>query len=118
VKKVEQGLPYSAVESLLKRTKLTFQELAQSVAIPARTLQRRREQGRLGAEESDRLLRFSRIASRAADMFEGDVEAAVRWLRAPAKALGGERPILFGRTDAGAREVEALIHRLEHGVLS
>ena len=118
VKRVEQGLPYSAVESFLRRTKLSAQELAQLVAIPARTLQRRRVQGRLGADESDRLLRLSRVFSKAAELFEGDVDAAVRWLRTPAKALRGEKPITFARTDAGAREVEAVIDRLEHGVLA
>ena len=116
VKSVEGGLPYSAVTSFLGRTKLSAQELSELVAVPARTLQRRRVQGRLAADESDRLLRVSRVFGKAAELFEGDVDASIQWLRTPAKALRGERPIAFARTDAGAREVEALIDRLERGV--
>lgn len=118
VKRVEQGLPYSAVESFLERAKLSAQELSHLAAIPSRTLQRRRVQGRLSADESDRLLRLSRVFSKASDLFEGDVDAAVRWLRTPAKALRGEQPIAFARTNAGAREVETLIEKIEHGVLA
>jgi putative toxin-antitoxin system antitoxin component (TIGR02293 family) len=118
VKRVEKGLPYSAVEEFLRRTSLTYQELSESILTPVRTLHRRRAEGRLATGESDRLVRLSRIFSKAAGLFEGDVPAAVEWLRAPARALGGAKPMVFARTDAGAREVEALIDRLEHGTLS
>ena len=44
-------------------------------------------------------------------------EAAARdWLAKPARALDGETPIEHADTEAGAREVENLIGRLEHGV--
>lgn len=116
VRRIEKGLPYSAVESFLHRTGLSVQELCHLASIPPRTLQRRRVQGSLSAEESDRLARLSRVFGKAADLFEGDLESAIRWLRTPAKSLRGERPISFARTEVGAREVEALIDRLEHGV--
>lgn len=118
VKRVERGLRYAAVESFLERTQLSAQEFSQMVAIPLRTLHRRRVQGRLATDESDRLLRMSRVFSKAAQLFEGDVDAAIQWLRTPAKALRGERPIAFAKTDAGSREVEILIDRLEHSVLA
>ena len=61
---------------------------------------------------------MSRIFGRALELFEGDAEAARQWLATPQGALGGERPMVLAKTDLGAREVEALVERLEHGVLT
>ncbi len=41
---------------------------------------------------------------------------AIRWLKRPNRALGGIAPIAALDTELGAREVENLIGRLEHGV--
>ena len=49
---------------------------------------------------------------------EGDAETARQWLATPQRGLGDERPMVLAKTDLGAREVEALVDRLEHGVLS
>ena len=72
--------------------------------------------GRLQPEESDRLLRASRVFGRALELFEGDPEAARRWLDTPQAAIGGARPFDTIRTDIGAREVEFVIDRLEQGL--
>jgi uncharacterized protein (DUF2384 family) len=42
----------------------------------------------------------------------------VVWLRSPNRALGGESPLALSKTEVGAREVENLIGRLEHGVFT
>lgn len=118
VKRVEQGLAFQSLERFQRNTRLSMTELAEAVAMPARTLHRRKVQGRLEPDESDRLVRFSRIFGRALELFEGDLEAARRWLATPIDALGGKRPMELAKTDVGAREVEALIVRLEQGVLT
>src|SRR6266571_1276334 len=103
VKHVEQGLRFQALERFQKNTRFSTSDLADLVAIKLRTLHRRKEQGRLEPEESDRLLRVSRVFAKALELFEGDAEAARRWFHTPAKALGGERPIALARTDLGSR---------------
>jgi putative toxin-antitoxin system antitoxin component (TIGR02293 family) len=118
VKRVEEGLRFQALERFQKNTRISTSELAEVVAIKLRTLHRRREQGRLAPDESDRLLRVSRLFAKALGLFEGDASAARTWFFTPAKALGGERPIALARTDLGSLEVEALIDRLEQGVLT
>jgi putative toxin-antitoxin system antitoxin component (TIGR02293 family) len=115
---VSRGLAITALEEFQERTRLSTAELAEVVAIKARTLNRRKKEGRLEPEESDRLVRFSRVFGRALELFEGDADAARRWLSTRLEALGGERPIVMARTDVGSREVEALIDRLEHGVVA
>ncbi len=116
VVRVQKGLSFSALERFQKNTALSTKDLAQVVQIRVRTLIRRKEQGRLQPDESDRLVRASRIFGRALELFEGDIEAARRWLSTPQRAFGGHRPIVVAATDVGAREVDNLIGRLEHGI--
>ncbi len=118
VRRIEQGLPYKTLESLSEASGLTAQEIGSVLAIPARTLARRRVSGKLSMEESERLLRLSNVFEKAVELFEGDVAAAVNWLVSPRKALGDHTPLEYSRTELGAREVEGLIGRLEHGVFS
>jgi putative toxin-antitoxin system antitoxin component (TIGR02293 family) len=116
--RVERGLAYGALERFQRNSGFSTKELAHFAAIKLRTLHRRKEEGRLHPEESDRLLRVSRIFGKALELFEGDPEAARRWLATPQAALGDQPPMALARTDVGAREVEALVDRLEHGVLT
>ncbi len=52
----------------------------------------------------------------AVALFEGDAAAAVNWLNTPKKALAGNTPFSYTRTEIGGREVERLIGQLEYGV--
>jgi putative toxin-antitoxin system antitoxin component (TIGR02293 family) len=118
VKRVEEGFEFSALSRFQKAIGLSLREVAELVGIPARTMVRRRAAGRLGPDESERLLRLSTVFEHALDLFEGDLASARNWLMSPKKALGGETPLWFSRTEIGGREVEALIGRLQHGVFS
>jgi len=116
--KVQAGFPFKAFTILTKSMEVTNRELAELVQISARTLNRRQKEGKLKADESDRLLRFARIFTHAVGLFEGDRDAAQNWLSSDNRALKGESPLEASRTEEGAREVENLIIRLEHGVFS
>ncbi len=118
VKGVERGLRFQSLAHFQKVTQFSTNDLAEVVSITLRTLHRRKLHGRLAPDESDRLLRVSRLFAKALGLFEGDASATRTWFFTPAKALGGERPIALARTDLGSLEVGALIDRLEQGVLS
>jgi putative toxin-antitoxin system antitoxin component (TIGR02293 family) len=118
VKKVTQGLTFKSLVRFQQNTLFSTSDVADLGSIPLRTLHRRKAEGRLHPEESDRLLRVTRVFAKALGLFEGDAGAARDWFHTPARALGGELPIRLARTDLGSREVEALIDRLEHGVLT
>ena len=113
---VEAGLPYQAVDRLVAELAVPAAEVARLISIPSRTLARRKQEGRLQPDESDRVLRAARVLAAVRALFEDDAEAARRWLIQPQPALGGERPLDLMRTDVGSREVERLIERIEHGV--
>lgn len=114
--RVLRGFRYQTVRRLQDEIDLTLAELGELVQIHPRTLARRRVEGRLQPDESDRVLRAARVLGKAAELFEGDMDAARRWLGAKNRALGGQTPLEYARTGIGAREVERLIGRLEHGV--
>jgi putative toxin-antitoxin system antitoxin component (TIGR02293 family) len=118
LRRVEDGFDFVALENLQRALGLPMESVADLANISPRTLSRRREQGRLMPDESDRLVRLSRLFSQTLDLFDGDADAARRWFTSGARALGGESPLAFARTETGAREVEHLIGRLEHGVFS
>jgi putative toxin-antitoxin system antitoxin component (TIGR02293 family) len=115
---VEEGFSFGELERLRRNMGLSREEISELVQIRPRTLDRRKKEGQLHPDESDRLLRASRVFGRAIALFEGDVEGALRWLSSSQRALGGAVPLEMARTEIGAREVEALIGRLEHGVFS
>lgn len=118
VRAVERGLPYEAFESLVANTRLDADVLLGVIDVPARTLTRRKQEGRFRPDESDRLVRASRIVAGALSLFDGDRDESTRWLTEPKRALDDVSPLAMARTEVGALEVERLIGRLEHGVFS
>jgi len=118
IRQLEHGFPFESLRRLESNSGLDLPILASIIGLPERTLARRRTNGRLAPEESERLLRISTIFEKSVELFEGDVRAAVNWLTSPQKALSSQPPLLYSRTEVGAREVENLIGRLEHGVFS
>lgn len=113
---VSRGLRYTAVERFRKGSSFSLITLASMISVNDRTLARRKTEGRLQPDESDRLYRAARVFARTLDLFEGDRGAARSWLAQPQRALAGKVPLELATTDVGAREVENLIGRLEHGV--
>lgn len=116
--KVKSGLPYRAVETLAKSYESSIKEIGEVLLIPSSTMSRRKRSGKLNPDESDRVVRFARIMDAATELMGGDTEAAAQWMRTPRKILGGETPLAHASTEIGARDVEDLINRLEHGVFS
>lgn len=117
-KKVEAGFSFDALEKLGKQTGLPLDKLRVAIRITPRTLTRRRKENRLSPEESDRLVSVSRLLAKTFELFEGNKEAAHRWLTCSNRALGGLSPLEAAATETGSREVENLIGRLEHGVFT
>ena len=117
-KKVEAGFSFGALERLGEITGLSLETLRVAVRITPRTLTRRRKEKKLSPEESDRLVSISRLLAQTFELFEGNVEAGMRWFTSPNRALGGQSPLKVAATETGAREVENLIGRLEHGVFT
>jgi putative toxin-antitoxin system antitoxin component (TIGR02293 family) len=112
-----EGLSPEAASKVLASGLLSAEELYQLV-IPRRTFERRRDEKQpLTVDEADRLLRVVRVVVQAAESL-GDADKARVWLRTPNRALRGEAPMGMLATDIGARMVERVLGRIEHGVYS
>jgi len=117
IRKIQKGLRFTELETLQNSIDLPFEQLAAKLSISRSTLQRRKAAGRLSPDESDKVIRYSRLVRQAADFF-GDIVKARAWLKHPQYGLGGAVPLDYARTEAGAREVENLLGRMKYGVYS
>jgi putative toxin-antitoxin system antitoxin component (TIGR02293 family) len=118
IRQIENGFSFQALQKLQSHIGIGLPILASVLGMPERTLARRKSAGLLAPDESERLLRISDIFEKSVELFDGDLAAASAWLTTPKAALNNEQPLVYARTELGAREVENLLGRLEHGVFS
>ena len=123
---IGKGLPVDVLERIKKRSALTDREMSLSLGLSTKTLtrlrSRKRQKGkarpaRLSLSQGDRLYRLARLMSIAEQVFE-DRGRAHEWFRQPQLGLGNRKPLELIHTEVGAREVEDLLGRIEHGVYS
>jgi len=117
IRRIQRGLPFREVEDLQNKIDIPMEQLAEKLCISRSTLQRRKVAGRLSGDESDKVIRFSRLVGQATDVF-GDIDKARAWLKHPQYGLGGTIPLDYVSTEVGAREVENLLGRIEYSVYS
>jgi putative toxin-antitoxin system antitoxin component (TIGR02293 family) len=111
-RKIEQGLPGTIVIRLKKFTHLSDADLSE---VMPRLAAARMRAKRLSTEQSDRIARTAGIAALAQRVF-GDAEAARDWLRTPNPTLNHATPLRLLRTGSGAKVVENILIRIDHGV--
>ena len=114
---VKAGLDVRVFVDLARRLGVSEARLAEIAGIASTTLTRRKRAGTLSPDESEHVLRLAALLERATQAFDDEADAA-DWLRTPNPALGGVAPLAFADTELGAREVDDLLGRLEHGVYS
>jgi putative toxin-antitoxin system antitoxin component (TIGR02293 family) len=115
IRKIQKGLRFSELETLQNSIGMPFEQLAAKLCISRSTLQRRKVAGRLSPDESDKVMRLSRLLEHATNVF-GDIERARAWLKFPQRGLGGAVPLDYAETEVGAREVDDLLGRIEYSV--
>jgi putative toxin-antitoxin system antitoxin component (TIGR02293 family) len=118
IRQLGRGFSFDAMRRLESRSGLPLANIASLIGLPPRTFARRKASGRLTCDESEKLLRISSVFEQALELFEGDRAGALKWLTTPKRALQNETPLEYSRTELGAREVENLMGRVEHGVFS
>ena len=120
---IKRGIPLGVISHIKREFNLPDEVIARIIGVSPRTVSRRRRtvkipaKERLSPVESDRVYRFARIVAIAEDVFE-DKKEALEWLNNPQYGLGGRVPFDLLQTDAGAREVEELLLRIDYGVIS
>jgi putative toxin-antitoxin system antitoxin component (TIGR02293 family) len=114
MKLVDERLPSRAIDAL-RQSGLTDQEVY-SLVVPRRTLTHRRARREaLSRDESDRVVRVARVVALCEEVF-GERERGWRWLRDAKRQFQGRAPLELLATEAGARLVEELLHRIDDGM--
>lgn len=113
---VRAGLPMAALEQVMISLNISREEIEPVIALPSRTMTRRKKEKVLQSVESDRLMRLTRVAAHAITAL-GSEDKAAQWLHRPNRGLGGESPLHRLDTDLGATQVDDILTRLEHGVV-
>ena len=116
---IDDGLSPAAIERIKQALGLSDADLARILGISAKTINRLRKtpDRHLSSAASDRLYRMARLYVLAIEVLE-DPEAAQEWLRSPQIGLNRRPPVDLMSTEAGSREVENLLLRIEHGVIA
>jgi putative toxin-antitoxin system antitoxin component (TIGR02293 family) len=118
IKLLERGLPVTELTELQSSLAVPVERLAPMLGISKATFHRSKGTGeKLKPFVSDRVVRFAKLLGKAVKVL-GDMEAAKQWLNSPQYGLGGAVPLEYAKTEIGAREVESLLGRIEHGVYS
>ena len=116
VERIRSGLPAASALAFKAALGLTNEGLAAVLGVSLRTVARLDPaKSRLDPVSGDRLVRSARLYAIAVEVLE-DEPAAARWLTSAQRGLGGAVPLELAQTDVGARAVEDLLGRMEHGV--
>src|SRR5438093_12801376 len=110
IEQIRAGLSFRAVQNLQKALDLPMERIASVLGMSRATLHRRKIQGKIDKEESEKLVRYQRLLKKAEDVF-GDAPSARQWLMQKQTGLGGAVPLEFAKSEIGAREVENLLGR-------
>ena len=94
IEAIRDGLPAEAFDWLKSELGLTVGELARVVHVSRRTISRRKKEGTLKPDESERVLRLIRLYQRAAEVLGGRDEARA-WMQEPNFALGDDIPFIL-----------------------
>lgn len=118
VQRIVAGLPAQAALAFKRTLGLNNDQLGALLGLSRRSVNRLTPaRAVLPAVAGDRLYRSARLLTLAIEVFE-DHDAAAEWLKTPQRALNNAVPLDIATTDIGARDVEALLGRIEHGVYS
>ena len=115
IEMIRDGLSLEVVEEAAKALDLTTKDLTTFGVIAARTFSHSKRHGKLSQVQSDRFTRFLRLFQMATDTF-GSPNKGIDWLNRSTRALDGQTPMGLLDTEAGARLVETLLTRIDHGI--
>jgi putative toxin-antitoxin system antitoxin component (TIGR02293 family) len=117
IERLRTGFPMSEFIQLRELLSIPEEELGRYLGISPATLHRRKKSGHLETPESERIVRFARLFGQCMEILEGK-DAAREWLKTSNPGTAGETPLSYADTEFGAREVENLLGRIDHGVFS
>jgi putative toxin-antitoxin system antitoxin component (TIGR02293 family) len=112
---VGHGLPKAALRTTVQRVFDEARDVTRHIyrIVPEATYKRRR--GKLRVIESERTERLARVIAAAESVWDLQNDAR-EWLTTPHPELNGRKPVDCALSELGARQVEAVLDRLQYGL--
>lgn len=116
---ISHGFPAKCAIHFKELTGFTNLEMSKLLGISEKTFVRWqvKPQKLINPVSSDRLFRTAKVMVLAAEVLEDENEAR-SWMSEPQIGLDNKRPRELLTTEIGARQVEDLLLRMEHGYLA
>ena len=117
---IKKGFRPQVFVSFKTNTKLSNSVLSRVLGVSVRTIDRfvvLKGAARIKPAVSDRLYRAAKIVALAEGVIE-DRAQALEWLSSKQRGLGDRIPFDLIETEAGTREVEEELQRIEHGFVA
>jgi putative toxin-antitoxin system antitoxin component (TIGR02293 family) len=117
---IRRGFRHQVFLSFKTKTGLSNAALSRVLGVSARSIDRLailKGAARMGPVVSDRLYRTAKIVALAEDVLE-DREQALDWMASAQRGLGDRKPFELIETEAGTREVEEELLRIEHAFVA
>ena len=118
VSRVREGVPIADAVEVMRAWSIPVARFATVLGVSERQWSRTRSGASnavLSPVTSDRLMRVAQVFAHAKTIFDNHGDA-VQWFVTSNPALSGEAPLALLDTDAGCREVDDVLTRLEFGV--
>ncbi|MBR1403860.1 MAG: DUF2384 domain-containing protein [Treponema sp.] len=113
----QTGLTKRSVMNLSKNADISISYLTNLAGINIRTLQRKSEEEKLSAENSEKILQIAQVFSKGTEIF--DLLASFKeWLETPNISLDGAVPAKLLSSRYGSEMVLDCLGRIQYGVFS
>ncbi|VAW11310.1 hypothetical protein MNBD_BACTEROID03-279 [hydrothermal vent metagenome] len=113
---IRGGLPYAAIETISKQTKIPVNHYLKSLQIVQTTYnKKKRSDDILSKQDSEFIVELIELYDFGLLVFNKESEKFQRWLRKPNISLGGSTPDNLFDSLTGIHEVKKALNRLEYG---
>jgi putative toxin-antitoxin system antitoxin component (TIGR02293 family) len=118
VRELSKGVSGKVAEQFRKKVKIDESTFSCIIGYSRMHYSRLAKDGEkhLRGAASNRLYRFAQILEHAIDLYNGDEETALRWLKTPNVAFGNATPLKMLSSEVGSGMVDTLISQLELGI--
>lgn len=113
---IRKGLPYAAIETISKRTKIPVNHYLSSLEIVQTTYNKKKKsQAILSKQDSEFIVELIELYEFGLSVFNNESEKFQRWLRKPNISLGNTSPDSLFDSLTGIKEVKKALNRIEFG---
>ncbi len=119
VQELSRGITGKSAEQFRKKANIDENAFSRIIGYSRMHYSRLAKDGdkHLRGAASNRLYRFAQILEHAIDLYNGDEETALKWLKTPNVAFDDATPLDILSSEVGSDMVDGLITQLELGIL-